>query len=204
MTLTVHREGTGSRPRRAAARRSGQSSQTERNICWPLCSGRPRASRQSSCASSASTAPTSRRRRTRPSRNCLRPTAAPPLARRPGLRGVLGAAQADAAQMKASSVSTEHLHARRLRPNPARAESARLLQGRGMTRDRILEALQSIRGSQRVTDQNPEGKYQRSSAMAATSLHSPAQANWTRSSAATRRSAASSRSSRAARRTTRS
>ena len=30
----------------------------------------------------------------------------------------------------------------------------------GLTRDRIFEALTSIRGSQRVTDQNPEGKYQ--------------------------------------------
>src|SRR5207247_9080209 len=30
----------------------------------------------------------------------------------------------------------------------------------GATRDRILEALQSVRGNQRVTDANPEGKYQ--------------------------------------------
>jgi len=30
----------------------------------------------------------------------------------------------------------------------------------GLTRDRILKALQEIRGSQRVTDQNPEEKYQ--------------------------------------------
>ncbi|MCA1585326.1 MAG: ATP-dependent chaperone ClpB [Acidobacteria bacterium] len=34
------------------------------------------------------------------------------------------------------------------------------LTGRGVTRDRTLEALTRIRGNQRVTDQNPEGKYQ--------------------------------------------
>jgi ATP-dependent Clp protease ATP-binding subunit ClpB len=75
------------------------------------------------------------------------------------LRAVLGAAQAEAAQMKDEYVSTEHLLLA-IAAESGRAESARLLQSRGMTRDRILEALQSIRGSQRVTDQNPEGKYQ--------------------------------------------
>jgi ATP-dependent Clp protease ATP-binding subunit ClpB len=34
------------------------------------------------------------------------------------------------------------------------------LQQHGVTLDRIYEALASIRGTQRVTDQNPEGKYQ--------------------------------------------
>ena len=29
-----------------------------------------------------------------------------------------------------------------------------------MTRDKLMQALQQVRGSQRVTDQNPEGKYQ--------------------------------------------
>jgi ATP-dependent Clp protease ATP-binding subunit ClpB len=75
------------------------------------------------------------------------------------LRAVLGAAQAEAAQMKDEYVSTEHLLLA-IAAESGRAESARLLQSRGMTRERILEALQSIRGSQRVTDQNPEGKYQ--------------------------------------------
>ena len=75
------------------------------------------------------------------------------------LRAVLGAAQAEAAQMKDEYVSTEHLLLA-IAAESGRAESARLLQSRGMTRERMLEALQSIRGSQRVTDQNPEGKYQ--------------------------------------------
>ena len=35
-----------------------------------------------------------------------------------------------------------------------------LLKARGITRDKVLEALTSVRGSQRVTDQNPEGKYE--------------------------------------------
>src|SRR5258706_10092134 len=30
----------------------------------------------------------------------------------------------------------------------------------GVTSDAVLKALQSVRGTQRVTDQNPEGKYQ--------------------------------------------
>jgi len=75
------------------------------------------------------------------------------------LRAVLGAAQGEAAQMKDEYVSTEHLLLA-IAAESGRAESARLLRDRGMTRDRLLEALQSIRGSQRVTDQNPEGKYQ--------------------------------------------
>jgi ATP-dependent Clp protease ATP-binding subunit ClpB len=75
------------------------------------------------------------------------------------LRAVLGSAQAAAAQMKDEYVSTEHLLLA-LAAEAGRAESARLLQGRGITRDRILEALQAIRGTQRVTDPNPEGKYQ--------------------------------------------
>src|SRR5438270_9330469 len=36
----------------------------------------------------------------------------------------------------------------------------RVLRAAGLTRDNVLQALTSIRGSQRVTDQNPEGKYQ--------------------------------------------
>ncbi|HZU71077.1 MAG TPA: ATP-dependent chaperone ClpB [Ktedonobacteraceae bacterium] len=36
----------------------------------------------------------------------------------------------------------------------------RALRAAGLTRDNVLKALTSIRGAQRVTDQNPEGKYQ--------------------------------------------
>ena len=36
----------------------------------------------------------------------------------------------------------------------------RILQRLGVTHDAILQALVAVRGTQRVTDQNPEGKYQ--------------------------------------------
>jgi ATP-dependent Clp protease ATP-binding subunit ClpB len=38
--------------------------------------------------------------------------------------------------------------------------AARLLKGFNVTRDRIYQILTSIRGNQRITDPNPEGKYQ--------------------------------------------
>ncbi len=39
-------------------------------------------------------------------------------------------------------------------------EAGRLVKGHGITRDGILEVLQTIRGSQRVTSQNPESTYE--------------------------------------------
>ncbi len=55
-------------------------------------------------------------------------------------------------------VSTEHLL---LGIADMRDEAAqRMLAANGATRDAILKALTSIRGSQKVTDQNPEAKYQ--------------------------------------------
>ena len=38
--------------------------------------------------------------------------------------------------------------------------AGRYLKQAGVTRDRLLQAVQQVRGSQRVTDPNPEGKYQ--------------------------------------------
>src|SRR5260370_14536195 len=38
--------------------------------------------------------------------------------------------------------------------------AAKILKDLGVTRDKLMQALQQVRGSQRVTDQNPEGKYQ--------------------------------------------
>ena len=38
--------------------------------------------------------------------------------------------------------------------------SSQVLAGCGATTDRVLEALSAVRGSQRVTDQNPEDKYE--------------------------------------------
>lgn len=77
----------------------------------------------------------------------------------PRLRVVLDAAQADAKAMQDEFVSTEHLLMGIL-TEPGRSTAVDVLKGRGVTRERVLEALASVRGSQRVTDQNPEGKYE--------------------------------------------
>jgi ATP-dependent Clp protease ATP-binding subunit ClpB len=77
----------------------------------------------------------------------------------PRLRVVVDAAQADAKSMQDEFVSTEHLLLGLL-GEPGKPAAAELLKARGITRERVLEALTSVRGSQRVTDQNPEGKYE--------------------------------------------
>ena len=80
----------------------------------------------------------------------------------PGLSGhvqrVLQDAYAEANQMKDDYVSTEHILLALAGDNGGNA--ARLLGRLGVTRDRILAALTAIRGSQRVTSQNPEATYQ--------------------------------------------
>src|SRR5687768_11263279 len=77
----------------------------------------------------------------------------------PRLRAVADAAQAAAKSMQDEFVSTEHLLLGLLGES-GKHPAVDLLKARGMTRDRVLEALASVRGSQRVTDQNPEGKYE--------------------------------------------
>ncbi len=77
----------------------------------------------------------------------------------PRLAAIVEMAQAEATRLKDEFVSTEHLLLA-LSAEGARDEAARILQQHGVTSERVLEALASVRGSQRVTDQNPEGKYQ--------------------------------------------
>jgi ATP-dependent Clp protease ATP-binding subunit ClpB len=77
----------------------------------------------------------------------------------PRLSLVADLAQAEAERLKDEYVSTEHLLIA-IAGETGRSPAAKLLASRGITRDRIFEALSSVRGSQRVTDQNPEGKYQ--------------------------------------------
>ena len=64
----------------------------------------------------------------------------------------------EAANFKDEYISTEHLllGAARLKGDPAGAA----LVAMGATHEAILKALTAVRGSQRVTDQNPEGKFQ--------------------------------------------
>jgi ATP-dependent Clp protease ATP-binding subunit ClpB len=77
----------------------------------------------------------------------------------PRLRTVTDQAQAEADRLKDEYVSTEHLLIA-LADESGRSPSAQLLKQNGVTRDRVLQALTSVRGSQRVTSQNPEGTYQ--------------------------------------------
>jgi ATP-dependent Clp protease ATP-binding subunit ClpB len=73
------------------------------------------------------------------------------------LRSVFDGADKEMAKLKDEFVSAEHYL---LALTNARVTAARALQDFGVTRDRLMQALQQVRGSQRVTDQNPEGKYQ--------------------------------------------
>jgi ATP-dependent Clp protease ATP-binding subunit ClpB len=68
-------------------------------------------------------------------------------------------AEAEAARLKDEFVSTEHLFIA-IADESGRSPGAQLLKQHGVTRDSILQALTSVRGSQRVTNENPEGTYQ--------------------------------------------
>ncbi len=70
---------------------------------------------------------------------------------------VISAAEAQAKQLGDEYLSTEHLLLALLEDTGA---AGRLLSGRGLDREAVLGALSQVRGSQRVTDPNPEGKYQ--------------------------------------------
>jgi len=76
------------------------------------------------------------------------------------LRSVLDGAEKEMSKLKDEYTSAEHyllaLSAAPLSGVPA----AKILKDLGVTRDKLMQALQQVRGSQRVTDQNPEGKYQ--------------------------------------------
>jgi ATP-dependent Clp protease ATP-binding subunit ClpB len=74
------------------------------------------------------------------------------------LRRVLQKAEETANQMTDEYVSSEHLLLGML--DVADSGAAKLLARHGVTTDRVLEALSGIRGGQRVTDANPEDKYQ--------------------------------------------
>ena len=76
----------------------------------------------------------------------------------PNLKKILNRAREEASNLKDEYISAEHLF---LALSQATDSSAgQILQNFGVTRDNILKALVTIRGSQRVTDQNPEDKYQ--------------------------------------------
>ena len=77
----------------------------------------------------------------------------------PSLRRAIELAQQEAQNLKDEFVSTEHLLLA-IADTRTDAPGARLLRGQGISHDAILGVLTAIRGNQRVTDPNPEGKYQ--------------------------------------------
>src|SRR4030043_1310004 len=75
----------------------------------------------------------------------------------PELNNVFNSAFSEAEQLKDEYISTEHILISLTQSN---GEVGKLLRQYGVTKDRIYQILVSIRGSQRITDQNPEDKYQ--------------------------------------------
>ncbi|MGC1481541.1 MAG: Clp protease N-terminal domain-containing protein, partial [Chthoniobacterales bacterium] len=73
------------------------------------------------------------------------------------LRKTLDAAEGEMSKLKDEYLSAEHYLLALL---GGKDDAARLLQDASITRDKLLAALTAIRGNQRVTDQDPEGKYQ--------------------------------------------
>jgi ATP-dependent Clp protease ATP-binding subunit ClpB len=74
------------------------------------------------------------------------------------LKNVLDAAQTEAGKLKDEYVSTEHLLLGLL--DEGGSSLKKILQAHGLKRDLVLQALAELRGNQRVTDQNPEAKFQ--------------------------------------------
>jgi ATP-dependent Clp protease ATP-binding subunit ClpC len=75
----------------------------------------------------------------------------------PRVKRIVDLANEEANRLKDEYISTEHLFLAILseRNTPA----ARLLEGAGLTRERVYEAVQQIRGGQRVTDPQAETRY---------------------------------------------
>ena len=74
-----------------------------------------------------------------------------------GLKNILDDAFKEAHQLKDEYVSTEHIL---IAMAQSSGKVGEILKQYGINRDRIYQILVEIRGSQRITDQNPEDKYQ--------------------------------------------
>ena len=75
------------------------------------------------------------------------------------LSRLLDTADREAKRLKDEYVSVEHLLLALIEEGST-SPSGRILASFGVTRDRFLSALTAVRGNQRVTDQQPEGKFQ--------------------------------------------
>jgi ATP-dependent Clp protease ATP-binding subunit ClpB len=74
------------------------------------------------------------------------------------LRQIMSGAQKEADKLKDEYISTEHLLLAIIKEGES--EAAAILRESGVNEDAVLKALMAIRGTQRVTDPQPEGKYQ--------------------------------------------
>jgi ATP-dependent Clp protease ATP-binding subunit ClpB len=74
------------------------------------------------------------------------------------LEQVFSIAEKEASQLRDQYISTDHLLLAITQCD--KADAAGLLKGLGVSRDGLLKALQELRGSQQVTDQNAEDKFQ--------------------------------------------
>jgi ATP-dependent Clp protease ATP-binding subunit ClpC len=75
----------------------------------------------------------------------------------PRIRTVLELAQREANALKDEFISTEHIFLAIM--GERNTSSARILQEFGVTRDRVLNAIQGLRGGQKVTDRQAESRY---------------------------------------------
>jgi ATP-dependent Clp protease ATP-binding subunit ClpB len=73
------------------------------------------------------------------------------------LNRLLTRAEDEAKQLKDEYISVEHVLLAAIDDNGA---AGKLLKEFGLTRDRFMQALREVRGSQRITSQNPEGTYE--------------------------------------------
>src|SRR5215467_12772726 len=73
------------------------------------------------------------------------------------LRTVLDRAEKEMSKLKDEFTSAEHYL---LALSGANVPAAKLLKDLGVSGDKLMQGLQQVRGSQRVTDQNPEGRFQ--------------------------------------------
>jgi ATP-dependent Clp protease ATP-binding subunit ClpC len=75
----------------------------------------------------------------------------------PRVKRIIDLANEEANRLKDEYISTEHIFLAIM--NERSTPAARLLEGAGVTRERVYEAVQQIRGGQRVTDPQAEARY---------------------------------------------
>lgn len=76
----------------------------------------------------------------------------------PSMQRIMNDAQKEANKLKDEFISTEHLFLVILKESSS--DACRILSENGVNEDVVLKALMAIRGTQRITDPQPEGKYQ--------------------------------------------